>query len=182
MAAKIDNLVKTIRHEYGVVEIYADESAPNPRDTAYNNISKMVFLHKSLKLGDEHIFRTPDEFADFCDEHPGIMLLPVYVSHDKGIVLSVEKEENNGQLGFMYATPEMAAMIPAIDQMPEEEHAEVVLDEFLSELQAYNEFLLGNNYGFIAKDKKGNVIGENWGYIGDDFEENGLYRDAGIPD
>ena len=182
MQPKMGDLIKKIRHENGVVEIYSDNSAPNPRDAVYQNVGRMVFLHKNLKLGDEHFFKTPDEFADFCDEHPGILLLPIYISPNNGIELSVSKTEESGHLGYMYATPEMIATIPNIDSCPMEDRNELVLDEFASELEAYNEYLLGNSYGYIAKDNKGNFISEGWGYIGDDFDTNGLYYDAGIPD
>ena len=51
---------------------------------------------------------------------------------------------------------------------------EMVERRLVAEVEVYDQFIRGNTFGFVLEDEDGNEIDSCWGFIGDDFNENGM--------
>lgn len=175
-------LVRTLKHDNGSVEVYVDQAPIDPRDEAWS-VTKFVFLHRKLKLGDQHVFETPMQFSDFLRRlRTKCWFHPVYIDEQQNLTM-VQPEPNvpHGVIGFIYATANMVGdFMPEIMNAPQVDIDYEIYNQMELELSAYNHFINNRVFGFLSKDSSGVVIKQQWGFYGDDFEENGLWEAAGI--
>ena len=91
------------------VSIEHDHDAESPRQDSH--LGTMVFFGRHSGYGDEHEFKTPEDFDHYCVA-ANVIRLPVYAYVHSGITISTKRTGqyadrwDSGQLGYIYATRE----------------------------------------------------------------------------
>lgn len=144
-----------------------DDDPMSPRD--WDNVGTMVCFHSRYKLGDEHDLRA-DNFDDLAaiefhlrHECQATVLLPLYMYDHSGLTMSTTPfgcRWDSGQVGFVYTTAKRLAEIGV-----ELANAKEVL---AAEVAEYDKFLRGEVYGYVVRDRYGDVIDSCWGFFDED--------------
>lgn len=164
------------------IEIYQDEDPKNPR-TECDNLGVMVCLHTRYNLGDNHEYRSKDFNGwDELEEkikynNPDCVIMPLYLYDHSGITISTgsfNDRWDSGQIGFIFITKER------IDRelKGNTERAKEVL---FAEVKTYDQYLRGDIYRFILRDKPcekcggpGEILDSCYGFYGDNLVDNGI--------
>lgn len=94
------------------------------------------------------------------------IILPIHAYEHGGITIShgsFSCQWDSGQLGWHYVTKEALESEFGGD----EEKAKKCLE---AELEIYDNYLLGNVWGFTIEDEEGDDVDSCWGFYGDDLE------------
>lgn len=182
------NPVQTFKKDDLILKIYQDEDPMTPRE--WDNFGVFATWHRDYILGDEQPKCSPKEYIEDLPE--GTIILNVYMMDHSGISLSTSSfgcPWDSGQVGIIYATPEVIAQEGWKIDDPED--VRKVKNLLNAEIKTYSQCLEGDVYGFVMGQDKvcetcGNVefeeIDSCWGFYGSDFDENGLFDHAGIED
>lgn len=153
---------KTIKFKDGcTLEIHLEESPESPR--AWDNLGQMVCFHKRYDLGDKHDYKSSDyngwdETEDrIKQDNPDCFIRQLYLMDHSGLTISMGPfgcPWDSGKVGFIFITKERI-----IEQLKGDVgRAEEVLS---AEVNAYNQYLTGDIYGFILRDKPCETCGCN---------------------
>lgn len=124
-------MIKVAEKENRVLIISECPDPVSPRED-FNNFGKMVCWHRRYRLGDEHTYDEPKDFLielcekffpgqgsedfsikellDSLNEVPNLHLIPLYLYDHSGLSISTHSfgdPWDSGQIGWIYATPEM---------------------------------------------------------------------------
>lgn len=174
------------------INIIPDEDPENPR-TAWDNLGKMLCFHSRYTLGDQHDLRHSD-FANWgavreylIKEFHAEVMLPLYLYDHSGITIKTSPFScgwDSGQVGWIYATRDDIAKwfgVKTVDAAVLK-RAEKALE---SEVVVYDEYLVGNVYGYDIKDAEGEDLSYEkygitscWGYYGGYREKGGVLDEA----
>lgn len=175
------------------LEIHQDIDPMNPRED-YDNLGTMACFHTRYDLGDkkdginghgidDKEFNGWDEMEEgIKKENPDCVILPLYLFDHSGITMSTTAFDcpwDSGQVGFIFISR---------DKINEEygEHGgrtDAEIEEYLrNEVAVYDQYLTGDVYGFILRDKPcehcddetGDELASCWGFFGSDPIENGM--------
>ena len=202
--------ISTIKFSDGrTLDIIPDEDPVNPRKD-HDNLGTMVAFHSNYILGDEkdgingHGIDSK-EFAGWDEmeawikhENPDCVILPLYLMDHSGITIRTTDAMFRacdgagwdwGQVGFIFITRDKINEEFSGDGGRTDEQ----IEEYLrNEVAVYNQYLTGDVYGFVLRDKPCGECGgpgeegdSCWGFFGSDPLENGMvdnldqtYRDA----
>lgn len=164
------------------LEIYPDENPENPR-TEYDNLGKMICFHKRHDLGDKHDYKSGDysgwdEIEDqIKQDNPDCLIRPLFLMDHSGLSISMGPfgcPWDSGQVGFIFITKERIVG----ELKGGVQWAEKVLE---AEVETYNQYLVGNIYRFILRDKPcekcsgpGGILNQSGGFYGDNPRYNGM--------
>jgi hypothetical protein len=158
-----------------IIKIRHDDDPLNPR-TDWDNAGKMVCWHSRYTLGDEQPSCDPQEYL--ADLPEGTVILPLYLYDHSGITMSTSGfscQWDSGQVGFIYATPEV------IDKEWEGDREKAT--EYLeAQVKVYDQYLTGDVWGFetYLEGEKCECCGHTsepepsdscWGFFGDCLED-----------
>lgn len=163
------------------LEIYQDENPENPRE--WDNLGVMVCFHKRYDLGDRHDYKKEDyngwdELGEqIIKDNPECTIMPLYLYDHSGLVISTGRFScpwDSGQIGFIFITKERR-----IEQLKDDLYrAEEVLS---AEVETYNQYLRGDIYRFILRDKPcekcggpGEILDNCGGFYGNNVINNGI--------
>jgi hypothetical protein len=169
---KIDGMVAT-NEKYRLI-VKADEDASSPRED--DNVGKMICFHSRSKLGDNHEYRGPDEFAlllastlaDGWEDEGGsdedlkkawaiieknCVILPLFVYEHGGITMSTGKFScpwDSGQVGWIYCTLEKGRKEWNNGDHPlgDKELVEKITKHLEAEVKTYDDFITGRCWRF----------------------------------
>lgn len=187
-------LVNKFETENNVLEIMYDECADSPR--SWDNLGTIVAWHSRYSLSEEdysdyrafleentyQYFETDEGLENASDERlmdlfkKDHIILPVYMYEHSGVVLNTHGFScpwDSGQVGFIYVSKEKVRSEYGVKRITKKllEKVEGVL---ASEIEVYSDYVDGNVYGYVLKDKEGNDVDSCWGFIGSDFKMNGM--------
>lgn len=183
LAKKADELFTAKKTEDGTWGIYFKGELQWEYD--YEDYEEMK---SDLKMEKEQWVCKPDAESalELLQQSDKLVLLPLYVYDHSGMTISTSPfycPWDSGQVGWIYCTIETAKKkLGHTDRKKIEEALK-------AEVKVYDQYLRGDVYGFILKEKKscescGAVKLEDidacWGFFGDDLKENGM-KDA-IPE
>lgn len=164
------------------LEIYQDEDPLDPRKE-FDNLCTMIIFHARYDLGDKHDYKSKDH--DGWDElkkqiirdNPGCLISPVYLMDHSGLSISLGLfgcKWDSGQVGFIFLTQDR--IIEHLNG--DDKKAEECL---LAEVSQYDQYLRGDIYGFVLRDKPckecggpGKNLESIWGFYGGDPIENSM--------
>lgn len=150
------NIVESTTHKDFNIQIYLDEDTFSPRD--WDNLATIVCFHNRYDIGDKHDFKSPDELQDFLKSNE-VYYLPIYAYIHGGITISTTPFHcpfDSGQLGYIYITKKRV-------------NDEGIRDPYKvlkQEVETYNDYLVGNCYGYSIYDKNGEFVTGCGGFIG----------------
>lgn len=157
--------------------IKQDEDPQSPRE--WSNLGHMVCFHNRMTIGDDHkglTFETAQDLeARMYDVRNGVCL-PIYAYQHGGITISTRRTGqfadpfDSGKLGFIYASKEMIRE-HFQKKVCTKKMMEKALEILHSEVETYDQYLLGDVYGYVIKDEAGEVVDSCWGFYGRELAE-----------
>ena len=159
-----DNLVHQETYKDFDIEIYQDTDPMSPRD--WDNLGTMYCFHKRYRLGDRHGYCI-QELNDLV-KRKDVVSLPLYLYDHSGITMSTcpfSCPWDSGQVGYIYVRYEKLRESFGTKRITKKV-IKNALECLESEVSVYNDYLIGNVYGYIVKRNGGNVD-SCWGYIGE---------------
>lgn len=180
-----NHLVATCIKGDEVLEIHRDYCPRDPREN--DNLGTMVCFHKRYAIGDKHDYN-PHDFRSWEEVKSAIekdndvaVILPVYMYDHSGIALATTPFHcpwDSGQVGWIYATKEKIRQwfnVKKVTAKIKENAAEILRKE----VEVYSNYINGDVYGFVLKNKNGDVIDSVWGFYGIDPSKNGILNYVG---
>lgn len=190
------NAVHTEKYKKYTIEIVPDDSEFSPRD--WDNAGTMVTWHSRYNLGDKQPKERPIEFlcgildlnsGDFVasDETVSLLIskmkkdyivLPLYLYDHSGITISTcltypyNDRWDSSEIGWIYISKKNAVKEWGKKLFTKKLEKETI-KHLQGEVQVYDDFLVGNVYGYRVLDADGEVVDSNWGYYPDDDDKTG---------
>lgn len=200
--------VELFKNGNEILIIYQDETNESPR--SWDNLGTMVCFHNGYNLGDKHEYNHHDYSGwddmknDIIKKENVEIILPIYLYDHSGIRINTTGFSctwDSGQIGWIFISKEKVRDEYRCKRISSKLRDRV--KQFLiSEVDIYDQFLIGDVYGFrlfsiLEKEvqeymKKHNIekiedipekklinLGEEidscWGFYGDNWKENGLF-------
>jgi hypothetical protein len=162
-----------------IIEIVADDDPPNPRED-YENLGTMICRYRDLVLGDDLPNRLKERFKTWdIDEIAAfkrwkninqkyLVVLPVYLFNHTVITISIKPfycPWDSGQVGWIYAPHNEIKRYFGVEELTPEliEQSRQIL---IQEVKTYDDYLMGNVWGYLIKNKKNEVIDNCFGFWG----------------
>jgi len=159
--------------------IELDPEPQNPRDA--DNLGTMICLHRRYSLGDEHDYRSEDHggWADLeahiLRDHPGAVVLPIYMMDHSGLSMSTTDHWFRqwdsagwdwGQVGHIYAPAETIRHEYGVNRRVSRKLRAQVEDVLRAEVEEYDLYLRGEAYAFTVQTADGEVLDSCGGFLG----------------
>lgn len=99
------------------------------------------------------------------------VILPLFVYEHSGIAMNTRGFScpwDSGQVGYIYATPEMIRKEYGV-KIVTKSVREKVTKLLEAEVETYHQWLSGDVWGIVVEDMYGDVVESCWGYYGDAF-------------
>lgn len=174
-----ENLVHREQYKNFDIEIFQDEDPQDPRD--WDNMGTMVCFHRRYALGDKSNLSI-EELKELV-ERKDVVALPLYLYDHSGISMSTNRNYpfncpwDSGQVGYIYVTYEDIKKNLAVERVTKKV-IENVKKSLEIEVETYNDYLIGNVFGYIISRNKA-MTDSCWGYLGDwDGKEYGALTAA----
>ena len=168
--------IETIKKGDLTLKLYQDEDAQSPREN--DNLGTIVYWHRRYTLGEEDgqkVYGSPNDFLKHGKEH-GLIMLPVALLDHSGLRMWIGSKASvcdpggwdSGQVGWIYVTPEKVREEYSCKRITKGVR-ETVLKNLQYEIEAMDQFLSGDVYGFVIEDKQGEHVDSCWGFFGLDY-------------
>ncbi|KKM07245.1 hypothetical protein LCGC14_1735770 [marine sediment metagenome] len=168
--------IETIKYKGYKINIYQDDCTESPRE--WDNLGNMICFHSRYNLGDKHN-HSREELLEII-KRKDIIALPLYLYDHSGITINTSEFScrwDSGQVGYIYVDFEAIKKEWKVKKVSKKLKAKI--EKILnSEVNAYDEYIRGNIYGFMIEDENEDEEGGCWGYYGYEWEENGLLDSA----
>ena len=165
------------------IRIEQDDCPGSPRE--WDNLSRMVCMHRRYDLGDKHPYRA-DQFSGWDElrkeleqEEGAVVILPLFLFDHSGITMSCSSSRFHmadsagwdwGQVGFIYATKE-----DILKEFSKKRLSKKLLEKveeiLVNEVKTYDQYLTGDVWGYIIEDDDGEHLDSCWGFFGHDYCE-----------
>lgn len=156
------------------IEIHREEYPEDPRE--WDNLGTMVCFHRNYRLGDKHDYPAPESLSDLeriIEEDNGPCLFKTLwlLDHSGLAMRTTDFWEDSGHwdsgiVGVIYVPLSKVREEYSVKRVTKK-----VRDQALSCLEGevidYNNYLQGNVYGYVIRDKDGEHVDSCWGYFPD---------------
>ena len=162
---------KTIEHNNKIIEIHYDTDPQNPREYM-NELIKIYCFHKKYRLGDNHKYNSTDfnswaQFEEQLDRDFEIVAIkPLYMYDHSGITISTTPFScpwDSGQIGFVFITKQDLRKFYGKSRI-NKKLIEQAINQIDNYVKVYDQYLRGEVYGYIVKDKNGEETDSCFGY------------------
>ena len=149
------------------IAIHYDEDSESPRE--WDNFGIMYCFHKRYNLGDKHDLSV--EEAEIMAESHFNEALPLYLYDHSEITMSTDPfscQWDSGQVGWIIATEEQMKKEFGVARLTREHRAKTrkIME---GEVEAYDQYLTGDIWGYIIEDEDGMHIDSLWSMYGFDY-------------
>lgn len=164
----------------------------NPRE--WDNLGTIAYKHRDYNLGEEEI----SDPIEWLEEKLGLtpkyeynnerleeleakffekfIALPLYLYDHSGITISTKSFScswDSGKVGYIYISKEKIRN--EFDyKLITEKRRKKILSYLESEIEIFNQYLIGDVYRFKIEDSEGEEIDSCGGFFGQDWENNGI--------
>ena len=162
------------------IKITHDDYPYNPRKA--ENLGLMICSHRRYNLGDKHDidFSNYNSFEEvekaIKNKYKTAIILPLYLYDHSGITISTKPfgcPWDSGQIGFITISKDKIRSEYGVKRITKD-----LLDRvegcLVSEVKLYDYYLMGEVYHFEITDKEGNVLDSCGGFLGSDYNTNGI--------
>ena len=174
------NILKTIRVDDKIVNIYNDEDPINPRDNSWNeNLDLMICFSKRYQLGDKHsynadYFNSMDELeVQIVKDHNPIVIKRLYLYDHSGITISTtpfNDQWDSGCVGFVLMSREQALKGWSLSKFTNNRYLKDRVEKYIeATVLEYDQYLRGDVYGYKVLDQDDNELDSCWGFYGWDY-------------
>jgi hypothetical protein len=177
--------IEVIEHKGFTVEIHWDQDPESPRE--WDNLGVMVCKHPRYNLGDVQIGESKKDFPFFPDaqslinycQKEDVFALPLVLLDHSGLCMKTGSGFDcdpggwdTSRVGFIFVTNDRIRKKYSVKRISKEirARAEACL---IAEVKTYSDYLEGSVYGFMVKDKDGEVLDSCWGFYPDHGEPGG---------
>lgn len=167
------------------IEILRDDDPMSPRD--WDNLGTMICFHKKYTLGDAHDlsssqfdgWKATEEYirSVYC----AAVVLPLFLIDHSGLSMGTKDFADpwdSGQVGFIYVTKVRALKEYSVKRLSPK-HLAKITEVLKSEVATYDQYLRGDVWGYVIKDKDGDEAGSCWGNYGHDYCVDEAMRELG---
>jgi len=154
--------IETIKGKYAIGKIYYDSDAENPRE--WENLGTIACWHRKYILGDIQPKESPEEYLKTIKDD---IILPLYLYDHSGIIMNTTGFSypwDSGQVGYIHISKEILKKKFNWKTITKKRKERVykILEQ---EVYKYNQFLIGDTYGYIIEydEDYGENYGENYG-------------------
>lgn len=168
------------------IEIRRDDDPESPRD--WDNLGTMICFHKKYTLGDDSHKLKHEDFDGWASmeaflrkDHGAAVVLPLFLIDHSGLSMSTKDFADpwdSGQVGFIYVTKERALKEYGVKRLSPKQLAKIT-EVLKSEVATYDQYLRGDVWGYVIKDKDGDEAGSCWGHYGHDYCVDEAMRELG---
>lgn len=169
--------METIKHGDYTIEIEQDEYPLNPRE--FDNLGTMVCFHSRYDLGDKHDYRQNDFSswneleAQIQKDTGGAVIRPIRMYDHSGIGVTANPLSfgrypwncpwDSMWVGFIYVSRVDIRAEYSVKHVTKE-IADKVKEVLIAEVETYGQYLSGEVYAYLVKDKDGEVVDSCCGY------------------
>ena len=157
----MDSLMKKIEYRGFAVETHCDQDPFNPLDDEdQEGIRVWVHPRSRRRIGNVEAPEPPMA--------PGDVTLPLYFYDHGGIAISTTPFScpwDSGQIGWVYLAKKQ------VERFFEDDNENRAHKMIVSFIAHYSEYLQGEVYGYVVKDRDGIEVNACWGIYGDDEPE-----------
>jgi len=178
----MEQAYETFEHEGYTIEIWPDGNVENPLKEDEGTLGEWCIFHRRYDIGNsertatcqEDVTRHTEELQAHC-EKTGSILLPVYMYDHSGVVLSLESfhgrlpqghaEFDSFQCGWVLIDRDKTKKLlcaRAFNEVIKKKARENIEGE----LTVLNQWLSGDVWGYVIKDKDGEQVDSCWNYYG----------------
>ena len=170
--------IETQEYKGYQINIVQDEYPEDPRE--WENLGRMLCAHKRYNLGDSLDCAAPGwpkdwaqcysswsevEKAIYDDLGAGVCL-PLYMYNHSGITIRTYPFNcpwDSGQIGYIYAT--RTDILAGFERKHLSSKLRQKIKAILTdEVEAYDQYVTGQVYGYMVEDKEGGVVDSCFGY------------------
>jgi hypothetical protein len=148
------------------IKIEFDTDPENPIKE-WDMLGTFACFHRDYDLSNTKQFSDSDDLQDFLKENENISL-PLYLYDHSGITISTGPfscQWDSGQVGIIFVTLEKIREEYKCKRITKKIR-EQVLNTLECEVKTFDDYLVGNVYGFTIEDSEGNHIDSCWGFYG----------------
>lgn len=153
--------IKTVEYKGYSISIYQDDASESPREM--DNLGKIALFHKGYSLPNEEGISI-EQAQRIERDKKRYLSLPVY-GYDHGMLtISTSPYScswDSGKLGIIYVSREDARK--EYGRL----YSKKALNLLNAEIKVYNQYLIGEVYGYKITDPSGNETDSCWGFYGD---------------
>ena len=186
------NTTKDMKTANKIIRIIQDTDPESPR--TWCNLGTIAYKHRRYKLGEEEISDPIEWLEDMLNKDRAYVYtnerlqqlgdeflkkyiaLPIFIYDHSGITISTSSftcRWDSGQVGYIYASLDDVRKEYGVKRVSKKTREKVVR-VLQSEIDAFDQYLTGDVYGFIIEDEDGNHIDSCWGFFGSNPMENGM--------
>lgn len=158
--------IHTENYKGYTIEICLDDNPVSPRE--WDNAGTIACWHSHYDLGDEQPKVSPSEWRESLPKD--LIVLPVFLYDHSWITISTHGDRypfndqwDAGQVGYIYITKEKA-----IHEWGKKKCTASVIEQakkcLESEIDTYNDYLIGNVFGYRVLNGDGECIESCWDY------------------
>ncbi len=178
----MEDSIETLDYQGHKIEVHQYSNVESPRE--WDNLGKIICFHQRYALGDKHDINSRNysswselEEAVMREYNPCVML-PLYLYDHSGLRMKIgsfngllpqgHAEWDSCQVGWILCTKETARKKYGKQRISKKllEKVKGVLE---GEIGTYDQYLRGDVYGYIAKDRNGDIIDSCWGFYDLDY-------------
>ena len=158
------------------VKLVYDEDPESPR--TWDNLSTMVCFHKRYELGDKDHGYNDKDYGSWAEVRAAIekredpaVILPLYMYDHSGITIRTTPFHcpwDSGQIGWVFVTKKKLREEYKSKRVTKK-MIEQATKNVLAEVEAYDDYLTGNVFGFVIEDAEGKELDSCWGFYGLDY-------------
>ena len=179
---------ETITYKNYTIKISQDEYPNDPRE--WDNLGTMICFHNKYDLGDRHDYNSSDfnnwnelkaQIVKDCDP---CVIFPLYLYDHSGITISHHGFSycdpagwDWGGVGFHLVSKQKVRKEYGVKKISKKLH-EKIIRVLESEIQTYNDCLTGSVFYYNIENDDGESIDSCSGFLGSNFEDNGLLENA----
>lgn len=172
------NVIESFEVNDKIVKIYIDENPINPRADGFSDLlDTMVCFNSKYSLGDKHNYKK-DDFNSWDEleeqivkDHNPVVIKRLYLYNHSGITISTSPFScrwDSGQVGFVFISRKQA-----LENWSAKKVTKALKDKVEKYIEAsvkeYDQYLIGDCYGYNIEDKDGEELESCWGFYGLDY-------------
>jgi hypothetical protein len=164
----------TINHGEYTIEIQQDMEPESPRE--WDNLGTMVCFHRRYNLGDKDNGYNHKDYNNWHQMEKAIrtkekvaVILPIYMYDHSGLTVQTTPFScpwDSGQIGFIFVSKDKSRK--EFGKLTKK-----VLEKLTSilhgEVETFNQYLGGDIYGYIIKDKDEQTVDSCWNFYGEKY-------------
>lgn len=167
----MSDVIYTEEYKDFTITIHQDSDYESPRE--WDNLGTMTCWHRRYNLGDKHKYQDPDDFKQYVTEKTHL-ILPLFLYDHSGITMNTTGftcRWDSGQVGYYHVSKEKIRQEYSCKRISKKT-LEKVRQCLISEVKTYDQYLTGEVYGYVIKDKtdEENETESCWGFYG--YESN----------